>query len=198
MISVFAALLIFAVIPFGPGHAHSVHRRGHAAAADRLPRGGAVHPGGRRTGRVRHRAGWVGLRLDVPADGRRALHRAGHLVRTGDGPVARHRVHVLGCDEHSRDRGRARDRVVGAAAAARLRDLRDLHGGRDQPPPVRPPGGRGRAGRWLHDRVFVDEVRLVLPGRVHEHDQRLRRRVDPVPWAVGGRCGGTTGPATTR
>ncbi len=62
--------------------------------------------------------------------------------------------------------------------------------------PVRPPRGRGRAGRRLPHRVLVAEVRDVLPGRVHQHGHRLGSRHDPVPrWldgavapvAVGGR-----------
>ncbi|MBC7298910.1 MAG: hypothetical protein H5T82_08455, partial [Demequina sp.] len=70
---------------------------------------------------------------------------------------------------------------VGVAVATRLRDLPDLDGGGDQPPALRPSRGRGRAGGGLHDRVLVDEVRVVLLGRVHEHDQCLGRRVHPLP-----------------
>ena len=70
-----------------------------------------------------------------------------------------------------------------------VRDLPDLDGRGDQPRPVRPAGGRGRAGRRLPHRVLLDALRHVLHGRVHEHDHGLgagrhavpRRLARPVP-----------------
>ena len=62
-----------------------------------------------------------------------------------------------------------------------LRDLRDRDGGRDQPCAVRPPRGRGRAGRRLPHRVLVAEVRAVLPGRVHQHGDGLGAGHHDVP-----------------
>ena len=84
----------------------------------------------------------------------------------------------------------AQDRpVVRPDPAAVVRHLRDLDGRRDQPRAVRPPRGRGRAGRRLPHRVLLAEVRAVLPRRVHQHGHRLgagdhavpRRLARPVP-----------------
>ena len=62
-----------------------------------------------------------------------------------------------------------------------VRDLHDRDGRRDQPRAVRPPRGRGRAGRRLPHRVLLAEVRAVLPGRVHQHGDRLGAGDDAVP-----------------
>ena len=81
----------------------------------------------------------------------------------------------------SRDRRGPGRLVVRPDPAAVVRDLHDLDGRRDQPRAVRPPRGRGRAGRRLPHRVLLAEVRAVLPGRVHQHGHRLRARHDAVP-----------------
>ena len=62
-----------------------------------------------------------------------------------------------------------------------VRDLRRLDPRRDQPPPVRPAGGRGRAGVRLQRRVFGDALRALLPWRVRQHDPDERDLLDPVP-----------------
>ncbi len=80
-----------------------------------------------------------------------------------------------------------------AAALERLHPAarRDhLHGRglrRDQPHPVRPARGRGRAGLRLPHRVLLDEVCRLLHGRVRAHDRgfgaddrALLRRLDPA------------------
>ena len=56
-----------------------------------------------------------------------------------------------------------------------------VDGRRDQPGAVRPARGRGRAGRRLPHRVLLDQVRDVLPRRVHQHDHRLRAGHDALP-----------------
>ena len=76
----------------------------------------------------------------------------------------------------------AQDRpVVRPDPRAVVRDLRDRDGRRDQPRALRPPRGRGRAGRRLPHRVLQPEVRAVLPRRVHQHGDRLRAGDDAVP-----------------
>ena len=65
-----------------------------------------------------------------------------------------------------------------------VRRLPDLHGRRlrrDEPPAVRPARGGRRARRRLQHRVRRDALRLVLHGRVHEHDRDRRPRVGDVP-----------------
>ncbi len=66
-------------------------------------------------------------------------------------------------------------RLVPLPPAARVLHLPDLGLRRDEPPAVRPPRGRDRAGRRVPHRVLVHEVRALLHGRVHEHDRRRRR-----------------------
>ena len=76
---------------------------------------------------------------------------------------------------HHRDRQRPGS-TSGTRGCWRLvRDLPVHHGRRDQPAAVRPARGRGRAGGRLPHRVLVDEVRDVLPRRVHQHDRRSPR-----------------------
>ena len=65
-------------------------------------------------------------------------------------------------------------------------DLRRLDGRRDQPCALRPPRGRGRAGRRLPHRVLLDEVRAVLPRRVHQHGDRLGAGHHAVPRRLAG------------
>jgi NADH-quinone oxidoreductase subunit H len=47
--------------------------------------------------------------------------------------------------------------------------------------PVRPAGGRERAGGGLLRRVQLHDLCPVLPGRVREHDPDVGADVDPVP-----------------
>ena len=71
--------------------------------------------------------------------------------------------------------------LVRRPAAPVVRDLPDLDGRGDQPGPVRPARGRGRAGRRLPHRVLLDALRHVLHGRVHEHDHGLGAGHHAVP-----------------
>ena len=51
------------------------------------------------------------------------------------------------------------------------------------------PEGEGEIVAGHVDRVLLDEVRHVLPGRVHQHDDGLRARHDAVPRRLAGaRC----------
>ena len=45
-----------------------------------------------------------------------------------------------------------------------------LRPGGDQPGAVRPAGGRIGAGRRLQRRILVDDLRALLPRRIHQHD----------------------------
>ena len=110
-----------------------------------------------------------------------ALGRAGDQLRDRDGAGLRGRVPVRGLAVHRRDRQCPAARVVRVAAADLVRDLPGHDGRRDQPAAVRPARGRGRAGGRVPHRVLVDEVRAVLPGRVHQHGHGLRAGDDPVP-----------------
>ena len=78
VISVIPAFMAFAVIPFGP----EVSIFGHTTplAADRPAGRGALRPGGHVGRRVRHRAGRLGVGVDLSAAGRAALQRAGDLL----------------------------------------------------------------------------------------------------------------------
>ena len=175
--------------PDGRAGAGTVHRHHHAAAADRPAGVGAVHRGGRLDRRLRHRARRLVVRVDVLAARRAALQRADDLLRGRDGPGAGRGLPVRRLDVHLGDRGQAsragdgfrHTALVCGATAAVVRDLPDLDGRRDQPGAVRPPRGRGRAGRRLPHRVLLAEVRPVLPGRVHQHGHRLRAGHHAVP-----------------
>ena len=70
-----------------------------------------------------------------------------------------------------------------------VRRLSDLHGRRlrrDEPGAVRPARGRRRAGRRLQHRVRRHALRLVLHGRVHQHDRDLGARRRAVPRRLDG------------
>ena len=73
------------------------------------------------------------------------------------------------------------DSLVRLVAAGLVHHLRDLHGRRDQPRALRPPGGRVGAGRRLPHRVLVDQVRALLPRRVRQHGHRFGAGDDPLP-----------------
>ena len=94
----------------------------------------------------------------------------GHRARSGSAALA--------------SAGTTSDLVRGLLS--QLRDLRDLRRRRDQPGPVRPARGRVRAGRRLPHRVLVDQVRAVLPGRVHQHGHRLGAGHHAVPRRLAG------------
>ena len=87
---------------------------------------------------------------------------------------------------HLGDRRATGTRLVRLAAAGVVRHLLRVHGRRDQPGAVRPGRGRGRAGRRVQHRVLLDAVRAVLPGRVHQPDQRLGDRHHAVPRRLAG------------
>ena len=90
------------------GHPHGSEREDlrplHAVAAGRHARRLPVHPGDRLAGPVRHRPGWLVDPFDPAAVRRRAFLRAGHLLRTGHGPVPRERVPHVGLHVHLADR----------------------------------------------------------------------------------------------
>src|SRR3989441_10508064 len=66
----------------------------------------------------------------------------------------------------------------------RLRRVRHLGRGGDEPPALRPAGGRKRAGGRLDDRIQRDALRLLLHGGIREHDPGLLHRLGPVPRVV--------------
>src|SRR5262249_27880296 len=193
VISTVCAFTAFAVIPFGPDRVDLGSQV--TAAAHR-------HPGRRAAGarvlvdgRLRRRARWLGVGFHVPAAGWPPVERADDLVRGGDGPVLRRRVHDRRHDVDQPDRGRPgawfkgqprlpalhRARLVRDPAHPQLPDLLRLGGRGDQPGPVRPARGGVGAGRWLPHRVLVAEVRAVLPRRVHQYGDRLGAVHDAVP-----------------
>ena len=75
-------------------------------------------------------------------------------------------------------------RVVRVRAAAGLRDLLHRRPRRDQPRAVRPARGGAGADRRLPHRVQRHALRAVLPRRVREHDRRLVGGDDAVPRRV--------------
>ena len=158
----------------------------HPAAARRPAGGGAAHPGDELDRRVRDRAGRLVLGVALFAARGAAFRGAGNQLRDRDGPGLRGRVPLRGLAVYHRHRQCAAARMVRVAAAGLVRDLPGHHGRRDQPAAVRPARGRGRAGGRLSHRVLVDEVRDVLPRRVHQHDHGLRTRDDDVPRRLAG------------
>ena len=158
-----------------------MERPADAAPADRHAGGRAVRAGGLLDRHLRHRARRLVERLDVlPARGA-ALERADDLLRGRDGARPGRGVPVRRLDVDQPDRRGPGQLVVRADPAAVVRHLHDRDGRRDQPRAVRPPRGRGRAGRRVPHRVLQPEVRAVLPGRVHQHGHRLRARDHAVP-----------------
>ena len=212
-----------------PAGADGQHlRRAHPAAAHRRP-----HRRPRRArllgdGRLRHRAGRLGVRLDLPAARRRcAAPRRWSATRSRWGCRSSRcsstparcrrrrssppRPTATSCPSSA---GVHRAELVRRPAAGLLRHLRDRRGRRDQPGALRPPRGRERAGRRLPHRVLVAEVRALLPGRVHQHGHRLgagrdavprrlagargRSRSGTAPTPAGGRCSGSSSRSSSR
>jgi NADH-quinone oxidoreductase subunit H len=190
-LSLIPALCAFAVIPFGPtvelfGHSVSlviVDLNGgilFAFAAASLGVYGIVC------------AGWASKNKYSLMGGLRASAqmisvRAGALaLRDGRDPGVGH-------DAPDGDRRAAGglvlelERVPRRLAAAGLPDLPGRGVRRDESRPVRPARGRERAGRRLSHRVLVDEVRDVLHGRVHQHDDLLGARGDALPGGLAAR-----------
>ena len=97
------------------------------------------------------------------------------------GRVHLHRLHV----DLAHRRG-ADGPVAVHPAAAELPAVPRGHRRRDQPRPVRPPRGRGRAGRRVPHRVQLAEVRAVLPRRVRRHVHRVRPGGHAVPRRLDG------------
>ena len=167
--------------PVRAGGRGAVHRHRDPAPAHRHAGRGAVRDGGRVDRDLRHRARRLVQRVDVLPARRAPLERADDLLRGRDGPRAGRGVPVRRLAVDLGDRGRPGRPVVRADPGAVVRDLRDRDGRRDQPGAVRPPRGRGRAGRRLPHRVLVAEVRAVLPRRVHQHGHRRGAGDDAVP-----------------
>ncbi len=88
----------------------------------------------------------------------------------------RRRGHHRGLAVAHRDRPRAGRHLVHRPAVRRLPDLPGRGLRRDQPAAVRPARGRRRDRGRLQHRVRRDALRLVLHGRVHQHDRDLRDR----------------------
>ena len=187
IIAVVPAFVTWAVIPLGPEVNFFGHR--DPAAAHRHAGGRALHARHRLDRHLRHRARRLVLRLDVLPARRPALERPDDLLRGRDGPRARGGLPLRRLDVDLGDRRRAGPAVVRPDPAAVVRDLRDLDGRRDQPRPLRPPRGRGRAGRRLPHRVLQPEVRAVLPRRVHQPRDRVGHRHHAVPRRLGGPVG---------
>ena len=179
MISVFCALLTFAVIPFGPAvtvlgvrrrcssptcrsRRCTCSRARRSASTASCSAAGPPAPPTRCSGSVRSTAQVISYELAM------GLSLVSVFILAGSMSTSQ----IVASQQRP---------VVGAAAAAGVRHLRHLDDRRDEPAAVRPARGRGRARVRLHDRVLVDEVRVVLPRRVHQHDQRLGGRHDPLP-----------------
>ena len=75
-------------------------------------------------------------------------------------------------------------RLVRVRAAGGVRDLLHRRPGGDQPRAVRPARGGAGADRRLPHRVQRHAVRAVLPRRIREHDRRLVGGDDAVPRRV--------------
>ena len=185
IIAAATSFVAFAIIPVGPG---GVDLPPLDAAAGRGPAGGgAAGAGDELDRRLRHRAGRLGVPRAVLDPRRAPLDRAGDQLRDRDGPVVR------------RGLPRRRDRCPPPRSSPPsstiwyfwvlcpvVPHLPGDDGRRDQPDPVRPARGRGRDRGRPHDRVLLDEVRHVLPRRVHQHDDGLRARRHAVPRRLAG------------
>ena len=91
-----------------------------------------------------------------------------------------------GSSVHLGDRHAPGGRLVFLDAARLVPRLLRVDGRRDEPGAVRHGGGRGRAGRRVQHGVLRHAVRDLLPGRVHQHDQRQCHRHDAVPRRLAG------------
>src|SRR5262249_17654946 len=166
-----------------PAAAHRSLGRRAAGDRDELP------------GRVRDRAGRLGLVVAVLAARGAALVGSGGQLRDRDEPVLRRGVPVRGVHVHLGDRERAGSRqsvsrgrdnpalpvVVRRSAVPLVHHLPGHDGRGDQPAALRPSRGRGRTGGRLPHRVLFAEVWAVLPGRVHQHGHGVRAGRHLVP-----------------
>ena len=98
VIAAVPAFLAFSVIPLGPEVC--IFGARHAAAAHRPADRRAHRPRLLGDGRLRDRAGRLGLRLDVPAAGRPAQRRPDGLLRDRDGAVDRRGLPLRQLDVH--------------------------------------------------------------------------------------------------
>ena len=183
IIAVVPAFITWAVIPLGPEVNFFGHRT--PAAAHRHAGRGALHARHRLDRHLRHRPRRLVLRLDVLPARRPALERADDLLRGRDGPRAGRGLPLRRLDVDLGDRRGPGPAVVRPDPDAVVRHLRHRDDRRDQPRPLRPPRGRGRAGRRLPHRVLQPQVRAVLPGRVHQPRDRLGHRHHAVPRRLG-------------
>ena len=86
----------------------------------------------------------------------------------------------------------SRGPVVRVRAAAGVRHLLHRQPGRNQPGAVRPARGRaGADGRVPHG-IQRHAVRAVLPGRIRQHDRRLLGGDDAVPGRLAAAVSGTS------
>ena len=184
------AFLVWSVIPLGGDF--SGGKTGEVVWFDHVTRLQLADPADRRAAAagaqrdrgVRHHAGRLVQRLEVPAARFGACLGADGQLRScarpqpGSGdPGVRH-------VEHQRHRRRIRSSIsrwhVASYRIRAVRHLPDLGDRRAEPAAVRPRRGRAGAGRRIQHRVLQHPVRPVLPRRVHEHGHDERGHRDAV------------------
>ena len=176
-------------------------RCGHDLRPRDVPAGGRssdrhpVRPGPQLHRGVRHHAGRLVVRIEVPAarlgpgvgpDGE--LRSGTRAVRRHRDPRGRHPVHQRHRGGPGDAAGLERRRHGGAA----VRGVRHRRHRRAQPAAVRPGGGRAGAGGRVQHRVLVDRLRPLLPGRVHEHGDHVGRHRDACSSVALNPCSAST------
>ncbi|KAF1857350.1 hypothetical protein Lal_00044854 [Lupinus albus] len=136
--------------------------------------------------RVRRHHGRLGVELEIRLPRRAPLGGPDDLLR-GLPRLRDHlRADVRGVAQPHADRDGAGHqprpvRLVLAVAVPDVRGVLRLGAGRDEPPALRPAGGRIGARGRLHGRVFLDPVPAVHAGRVRGHHDHVRPGHRAVP-----------------
>lgn len=123
----------------------------------------------------------AGRQLEIRLPRRTPLGGADGVIRSVDRLRDHHGAALRRVAEPDRRGDGAEDGVVRDPAAADVRRVLHFGACRDEPGTVRPAGRRVGAGRRVQRRIFGDDLRPVLPGRIREHDPHERDDVDPVP-----------------
>ena len=190
IISVTAAYLAFAPVPFGaPTTFFGLLDEPLRAAGRRRQRRGAGDLRRRVDGRLRHRARRAGLeqlKYSLLGGLRSSAQMISYELAYG---MALATVVMMAnsmslreiVDTQSGYWFGLHPAVVHLPAADRLLRVRVRRRRRDQPRAVRLPGSRAGAGRRLSHRIQLDALRDVLHGGVHQHGDGLGGRDEPVP-----------------
>ena len=172
IISVVAALVVLAVIPWGAGLGDDCKRQHRAV----------VHPRGVFSRRARACAGGLVVELEVFTSRRSAFVGSDGELRNRHGAFDHRRVDVRknAFDVGHNRSAASRPRLVCLLSTFRLSGIRHQRAGRNQPRAVRSAGSGIRISRGLSHGIFGLPVGALLHGRVFVHARDFGSRGDAL------------------